>query len=184
VSIFTLIRNDLSVFLTFCRYQNISWFFFLLVFVVATGVSGKHFVDTPKPPATTQQIFSFGATIAGNTIPWSALSSDYTAYFHPRVSRFVKFLWWPASVLKSNLREISWRIFAYSFLGLNIPTVRNGTDCLATPLTTYRSPFNASALPQQYLLLRFLTGMRAMLTVMSVDSLTQCSPLSATLASF
>ena len=74
-----------------CRYQNISWIFFLLVFVVATGVSGKHFVDTPVAPATAQQIFSFGATIAGNTIPWSGLSSDYTAYFHPRVSRFVKF---------------------------------------------------------------------------------------------
>jgi hypothetical protein len=37
------------------------------------------------------QIFSFGATIAGYMIPWSALSSDYTAYFHPRVSRFVEF---------------------------------------------------------------------------------------------
>ncbi|KAI0284677.1 permease for cytosine/purines, uracil, thiamine, allantoin-domain-containing protein [Russula aff. rugulosa BPL654] len=28
----------------------------------------------------------FGATIAGYMIPWSALSSDYTAYFHPRIS--------------------------------------------------------------------------------------------------
>jgi hypothetical protein len=37
------------------------------------------------------QIFNFGATIAGYMIPWSALSSDYTAYFHPRVSRFVEF---------------------------------------------------------------------------------------------
>lgn len=62
------------------------------MFVVATGVSGKHFVDPPNVPATTQQLFSFGATIAGNTIPWAALSSDYTAYFHPRVSRFVNFL--------------------------------------------------------------------------------------------
>ena len=56
------------------------------------GVGGKHFVDTPAAPATVVQIFSFGATIAGNMITWAALSSDYTAYFHPRVSRFVKFL--------------------------------------------------------------------------------------------
>ena len=61
------------------------------MFLVTTGVSGKHFVNTPVAPASTRQIFNFAATIAGNTIPWSGLSSDYTAYFHPRVSRFVKF---------------------------------------------------------------------------------------------
>ena len=79
-------------FLTFRRYQNCAWFFFFLVFVVVAGVGGKHFVDTPVPPATVVQVFSFGATIAGNMITWAAISSDYTAYFHPRVSRFVKFL--------------------------------------------------------------------------------------------
>jgi hypothetical protein len=79
-------------FLTFRRYQNCAWFFFLLVFIVVAGVGGKHFVDTPAAPATVVQVFSFGATIAGNMITWSAISSDYTAYFHPRVSRFVKFL--------------------------------------------------------------------------------------------
>lgn len=132
-----------------------------------------------------QQILSFAATIAGNTIPWSALSSDYTAYFHPRVSRFVKFVV-ACITLKSNLQEFSWRIFAYSFLGLNIPLVRSDSesDRLAAPLTTPRSLSNASARPQQYLPLRFLTGMQAILAVMSVDSLTQCSPLSANLASF
>jgi purine-cytosine permease-like protein len=79
-------------FLTFRRYQNCAWFFFLLVFVIVAGVGGKHFVNTPAPPATVVQVVSFGATIAGNMITWSTLSSDYTAYFHPRVSRFVKFL--------------------------------------------------------------------------------------------
>jgi hypothetical protein len=76
-------------FLAFFRYQNCAWAPFLLVFVVATGVSGKDFVDPPTAPATVVQVFNFGATIAGYMIPWSALSSDYTAYFHPRVSRFV-----------------------------------------------------------------------------------------------
>jgi hypothetical protein len=87
-----IIKNDFGGFLTFRRYQNCAWIFFLLVFVVVTGVGGKQFVDTPAAPATVVQVFSFGATIAGNMITWSVLSSDYTAYFHPRVSRFVQFL--------------------------------------------------------------------------------------------
>jgi hypothetical protein len=88
---FTPIKNNLSVFLTFCRYENCAWVPFLLVFVVAAGVGGKDFVDAPTAPATVAQIFGFGSTIAGNMITWVALSSDYTAYFHPRVSRFVEF---------------------------------------------------------------------------------------------
>ena len=90
VSIFSFIKDSLNFFLTFGRYQNCVWVPCLVVFVVVTGVSGKHFVNTPAP-ATVTQIFNFGATIAGYMIPWSALSSDYTAYFHPRVSRFVDF---------------------------------------------------------------------------------------------
>ncbi|KAF8500278.1 NCS cytosine-purine permease [Russula emetica] len=83
---------------------NISW----TNLPLPTGVSGKHFVNTPAAPATVAQIFSFGATLAGGTISWAGVSSDYTAYFHPRVS--------------------SWRIFAYSYLGLNIPTIT--LECL------------------------------------------------------
>jgi purine-cytosine permease-like protein len=93
VSVVThIIGNDFGGFLTFRRYQNCAWFFFFLVFVVVAGVGGKHFVDTPVAPATVMQVVSFGATIAGNMITWSAISSDYTAYFHPRVSRFVELL--------------------------------------------------------------------------------------------
>ena len=88
---FLPIGNNLSTFLTFCRYENCVWAPSLLVFVVATGAGGKHFVDTPTAPATAAQIFSFVATIAGFMMTWSAFSSDYTAYFHPRVSRFVDF---------------------------------------------------------------------------------------------
>jgi hypothetical protein len=85
------IRNNLRVFLTIYRYENCAWVPSLVVFVVATGVGGKHLVDTPTAPATVQQVFSFAATIAGFMMTWSVLSSDYTAYFHPRVSRFVEF---------------------------------------------------------------------------------------------
>ena len=91
MSTFSRSGNNLGIFLTFCRYENCAWAPSLLVFVVATGVGGKHFVDTPTAPATAAQIFSFAATIAGFVLTWSAFSSDYTVYFHPRVSRFVKF---------------------------------------------------------------------------------------------
>ena len=125
--------------LTFCRFENCVWVPCFLVFVVVTGVSGKHFVNTPAPtaPATAAQICSFGATVAGNMISWGALSSDYTVYFHPRVSRFVIVSWLLAS--KSNLYGNSWRLFVYSYLGLNISTVRCGSVCLPAPLMTYRS---------------------------------------------
>jgi purine-cytosine permease-like protein len=106
-----VIISVISLFVSFCGlrvlnwYQNCVWVPCLVVFVVVTGVSGKHFVNTPGPtaPATAVQICSFGATIAGNMISWGAISSDYTVYFHPRVS--------------------SWRLFVYSYLGLNISTI-------------------------------------------------------------
>jgi len=104
-----VIISMISLFVSFCGlrvlnwYENCAWIPSLLVFVITTGISGKHFVDTPTEAATAAQIFSFGAVIAGSMMTWSAFSSDYTAYFHPRVS--------------------SWRIFFYSYLGLNIPTI-------------------------------------------------------------
>ena len=91
MSIVTPIKNNLGIFLTICRFEKCVWVPLLLVFVVAVGVGGKDFVDTPTAPATAAQIFSFGATIAGNMITWGGISSDYTVYFHPRVSRFVEF---------------------------------------------------------------------------------------------
>jgi len=115
-----VIISLISLFVSFCGirvlnwYQNCAWIPFILVFIVATGVSGKYFVNTPAPPATVAQIFSFGATLAGGTISWAGISSDYTAYFHPRVS--------------------SWRIFAYSYLGLNIPTIT--LECLGAAAAT------------------------------------------------
>ena len=88
---FLSIGNNFNIFLTLRSYENCAWAPSLLVFIVATGTGGKHFVDTPSAPATAAQIFSFAATIAGFMMTWSAFSSDYTAYFHPRVSRYVEF---------------------------------------------------------------------------------------------
>ncbi|KAI0289541.1 NCS cytosine-purine permease [Multifurca ochricompacta] len=88
----------------FRRYERLAWIPVLLVFLVAVGVGGKNFVNTPAAaPATASQILTFGATIAGFTMTWAAFGADYTAYFHPGVS--------------------SLRVFLYSYLGLNIPII-------------------------------------------------------------
>jgi purine-cytosine permease-like protein len=109
--------------LTSCRYERCAWIPVLVVFIVATAAGGKHFVDVSIPPATASQVFDFGAAIAGFTITWATFSSDYTTYFHPRVSRFVAVAS-PRTIPTLNLNRISWRIFWYSYLGLIIPIVR------------------------------------------------------------
>lgn len=105
-----VIISVISLFISFCGLKVLSWFEqviwipVVLVFIIATCVSGKHFADAPAAlPATASQILTFGATIAGFTTSWTVLSSDYTTYFHPGVS--------------------SWRIFWYSYAGLIVPTV-------------------------------------------------------------
>ena len=76
----------------FRRFERVIWFPVVLVFIIATCVSGKHFADAPAAlPATASQILTFGATIAGFTMTWAIISSDYTTYFHPGVSRFAAF---------------------------------------------------------------------------------------------
>jgi purine-cytosine permease-like protein len=73
----------------FRRFERVLWFPVVLVFIIATGIGGKHFSDAPAAlPATASQIFTFGSTIAGFTMTWALISSDYTTYFHPGVSRF------------------------------------------------------------------------------------------------
>ncbi|KAH9051848.1 NCS cytosine-purine permease [Lactarius vividus] len=105
-----IVVSVVSLFISFCGLKVISWFErvvwipVILVFIIAACVSGKHFADAPTAlPATASQVLNFGATIAGFTITWATISSDYTTYFHPGVS--------------------SWRIFWYSYAGLIAPTV-------------------------------------------------------------
>ncbi|KAH9174775.1 NCS cytosine-purine permease [Lactarius sanguifluus] len=105
-----VVISVISLFISFCGLKVLSWFEriiwvpVVLVFIIATCVGGKHFADAPAAlPATASQILTFGATIAGFTMTWAIISSDYTTYFHPGVS--------------------SWRIFWYSYAGLILPTV-------------------------------------------------------------
>lgn len=110
-----VVISVISLFVSFCGlkvlswFERVIWFPIVLVFIIATCVGGKHFSDAPAaPPATASQILTFGATIASYTMTWSLISSDYTTYYHPRVS--------------------SWRIFWYAYLGLNLPTI--ALECL------------------------------------------------------
>lgn len=70
------------------RYERLAWIPVLVVFVVALGVGGKHLINPPPAePATANSILTFASTIAGFVVTYSPISSDYTIYYHPRVSR-------------------------------------------------------------------------------------------------
>ncbi|TFK62228.1 cytosine-purine permease [Pluteus cervinus] len=87
-------------------YERLAWIPVFIAFLVALGVSAKH-LSIPESagniPTSAPAILSFASTIAGFVIAWSALSSDFTAYYHPAVS--------------------SWKIFLYSYLGLLVPII-------------------------------------------------------------
>lgn len=93
----------ISLVVSFCGYkvlmlfERIIWFPVLVAFVVALGVSGKHLTSPPSEPATVQAILSFAGVIAGFTITYAPLGSDFTMYYTPDAP--------------------SWRIFLYSMLG-------------------------------------------------------------------
>jgi hypothetical protein len=62
----------------------------VITFIVALGVGGKHLsIPPPEVPATPVAVLSFASTIAGFVLSWSPLSSDFTTYFHPDVSRWL-----------------------------------------------------------------------------------------------
>jgi len=105
-----VIISVISLLISFCGYRVITWYEriawipVLIVYLVALGVSGKHLQNPPpEVPATVQAILSFAGTIAGFVITYSPLSSDFTTYYPPTAS--------------------SWRLFWYSYVGLNLPIV-------------------------------------------------------------
>jgi purine-cytosine permease-like protein len=60
----------------------------VITFIIALGLGGKN-LSSPPPavPATPVSILSFASTIAGFVITYSSISSDFTTYFDPDVSR-------------------------------------------------------------------------------------------------
>ncbi|KZV82414.1 NCS cytosine-purine permease [Exidia glandulosa HHB12029] len=100
----------ISLFVSFCGYRVLNVyerFAFIpvfIVFLIATGVGGKHLSpDNSLPPATAPQILSFGATVAGFVISYCPLSSDFTTYMRPDVS--------------------SYKVFFYTYFGFMTPIV-------------------------------------------------------------
>lgn len=75
-------------FSSFNRYERLAWIPVFITFIIALGVGGKH-LSSPSPPmpATPRSILSFASTLAGFAITYSPLSSDFTSYFKPNVSR-------------------------------------------------------------------------------------------------
>ncbi|KAI1421369.1 permease for cytosine/purines, uracil, thiamine, allantoin-domain-containing protein [Xylaria sp. FL1777] len=76
----------------------------LVAIIIVTGVGGKQlFNQVEKTPVQPSVIVSYGGVIAGFLIPWAAMASDFSVYCDPSVSTF--------------------RIFAYTYAGLFVPTV-------------------------------------------------------------
>ncbi|KAK2465080.1 hypothetical protein APHAL10511_002888 [Amanita phalloides] len=98
-----------SLLVSFCGikvlvwYERVAWVPVVITFLVALGVGGKHLsAPGPQQPTSAASILSFASTIAGFSLTYSPLSSDFTNYFHPETS--------------------SWKTFLYSFLGFFLPT--------------------------------------------------------------
>ncbi|KAL2862507.1 purine-cytosine permease family protein [Aspergillus lucknowensis] len=86
------------------QYERYCWLFALVAIVIATGVGGsKLSQQTPTEPPTAATVLSFGGVIAGFLIPWAGMAADFSVYCTPTVS--------------------TTRIFAYTYLGLFLPTV-------------------------------------------------------------
>ncbi|KAJ2970123.1 hypothetical protein NUW58_g9792 [Xylaria curta] len=86
------------------QFERYSWVFALLAIIITTGIGGSKLSNQAETaPPSPAVIISFGGVIAGFLIPWAAMASDFSVYCDPSVSTF--------------------RIFAYTYAGLFVPTV-------------------------------------------------------------
>ncbi|KAF8908581.1 NCS cytosine-purine permease [Gymnopilus junonius] len=99
-----------SLLVSFCGYtvlnwyERLAWIPVLITFIITLGVGGKH-LSSPPPmaPITASAVLSFASTLAGFSITYSGMASDFTSYFRPNVS--------------------SWKLFFSSYFGLLLPIV-------------------------------------------------------------
>ncbi|KAJ2896705.1 Purine-cytosine permease fcyB [Zalerion maritima] len=106
----------LSLGISFCGfkvlhfYETYAWIPALIAIVIAVGCGGSHLKDQAPPvetPPPAPAVVSFAMIVASYMIPWACLASDFTTYFNPD----------PSGGGGSSLR-----IFAYTYLGLCVPT--------------------------------------------------------------
>jgi NCS1 nucleoside transporter family len=105
-----VIMAILAMLVCFCgfnvlhTYERYAWIPALIAIIVATGTGGKHLHEqVAVEPAAASTVLSFGALVAGYLIPWGALASDFATYMEPQTP--------------------SWKIFAYTYCGLVVPTI-------------------------------------------------------------
>jgi purine-cytosine permease-like protein len=85
----------ISLLVSFCGattlawYEQLTWFPMLITFAIALGVGGKNLENPTFEPATARGVLSFASTLAGFTISYVPLGSDYTTYYREDVNRWV-----------------------------------------------------------------------------------------------
>ncbi|KAF2861568.1 cytosine-purine permease [Piedraia hortae CBS 480.64] len=85
-------------------YERYAWIPALIAIIVATGVGGHQLHRQAKVESIpASAVLSFAGLIAGYVVPWAALASDFATYMQPQTS--------------------SWKVFSYTFFGINIPTI-------------------------------------------------------------
>ncbi|EOD46937.1 putative purine-cytosine permease fcy22 protein [Neofusicoccum parvum UCRNP2] len=99
-----------GLFVSFCGYKIIhiynrwSWIGVLVCFIITTGCGGKHLSEqAAAEPAGAPLVLSFGCLIAGFSIAFAGVMSDYAVYFKPTA---------PVA-----------RMFFYVYLGQTLPTI-------------------------------------------------------------
>ncbi|KAK7700781.1 hypothetical protein SLS57_011973 [Botryosphaeria dothidea] len=99
-----------GLFVSFCGYRVIhiynrwSWLGVLVCFIIMTGCGGKHLSQQAETqPADGPLILNFGCLIAGFSIAFAGLMSDYSVYYRPDAP--------------------SARMFWYAYLGQILPTI-------------------------------------------------------------
>lgn len=83
-----------SFIVTFMGYKAVHWWERwtwipnLIAIVITVGCGGKYLhMQTEVPPATVQQILSFGGLMAGYFITFGGCVGDYSIYHNPNVSK-------------------------------------------------------------------------------------------------
>jgi purine-cytosine permease-like protein len=77
----------ISLLVSFCGlavvnwYERIVWFPIIVTLAIVLGLGGSHLSGTPYEPATARGVLSFASTLAGFTITYTPLASDFTSYF-------------------------------------------------------------------------------------------------------
>lgn len=88
-----MVIGIVSLLVSFCGisvlnwYERIVWFPIIVTLAIALGLGGSHLSGTAYEPATARGVLSFASTLAGFTITYTPLASDFTLYFKEDVKR-------------------------------------------------------------------------------------------------